>query len=54
MTYILSAQETILSLEREILSESADLGDEGTNSMISDLVREKEKTNWMFAAWLGK
>ncbi len=54
MTYILNAQETILKLERELLSESADLGDEGTNSMISDLVREKEKTNWMFAAWLGK
>jgi starvation-inducible DNA-binding protein len=54
MTYILSAQETILKLEREILTESADLGDEGTNAMMSDLVREKEKTNWMFAAWLGK
>ncbi|MGV3613365.1 MAG: Dps family protein [Fluviicola sp.] len=54
MTYILKAQETILKLEREILKESADLDDDGTNSMISDLVREKEKTNWMFAAWLGK
>ncbi len=54
MTYILNAQETILKLEREILTESADLGDEGTNAMMSDLVREKEKTNWMFAAWLGK
>jgi starvation-inducible DNA-binding protein len=54
MSYILQAQETILKLEREILIESADLGDEGTNGMMSDLVREKEKTNWMFAAWLGK
>lgn len=54
MTYILKAQETILELEREILKESAELDDDGTNSMISDLVREKEKTNWMFAAWLGK
>ncbi|TSJ41883.1 Dps family protein [Fluviicola chungangensis] len=54
MTYILNAQETILKLEREILTESADLEDEGTNAMMSDLVREKEKTNWMFAAWLGK
>jgi starvation-inducible DNA-binding protein len=54
MTYILKAQETILGLEREILAVSDELGDEGTNSMMSDLVREKEKTNWMFAAWLGK
>lgn len=54
MSYILNAQETILKLEREILNEAAELGDEGTNGMMSDLVREKEKTNWMFAAWLGK
>lgn len=54
MTYILNAQEVILKLEHEILTESAELGDEGTNGMMSDLVREKEKTNWMFAAWLGK
>lgn len=54
MSYILNAQEIILKLEREILNESAELGDEGTNGMMSDLVREKEKTNWMFAAWLGK
>ena len=54
MSYILNAQEAILKLEREILNESSELGDEGTNGMMSDLVREKEKTNWMFAAWLGK
>ena len=54
MSYILNAQDTILKLEREILNESSELGDEGTNGMMSDLVREKEKTNWMFAAWLGK
>lgn len=53
MSYILKAQESILKLEREILNESAECGDEGTNGMMSDLVREKEKTNWMFAAWLG-
>lgn len=54
MSYILDAQKTILKLEREILNDAADAGDEGTNGMMSDLVREKEKTNWMFAAWLGK
>ena len=54
MAYILSAQEIILKLERELLALSAELGDEGTNGLMSDLVREKEKTNWMFASWLGK
>ncbi len=54
MAYILEAQKTLLELERELLQESADLDDEGTNAMMSDLVREKEKTNWMFAAWLNR
>jgi len=54
MNYILSAQKSILELERTILKEAGELSDEGTNSLISDLVREKEKTNWMFAAWLNK
>lgn len=54
MNYILKAQNTLLDLEKEILKESSALEDEGTNSFISDLVREKEKTNWMFKAWLSK
>jgi len=54
MNYILSAQKVLLELERALLTESGELGDEGTNALMSDLVREKEKTNWMFAAWLNK
>lgn len=54
MAYILRAQETLLKQERELLKCSDIENDEGTNSLMSDLVREKEKTNWMFAAWLGK
>lgn len=52
--YILSAQKTLILLEKQILKISNDLDDDGTNSMISDLIREKEKTNWMFNAWLNK
>ncbi len=54
MSYIHHAQDEILKLEREILSLSAEVNDEGTNALMSDLVREKEKTNWMFRAWLSK
>jgi starvation-inducible DNA-binding protein len=54
MSYILQAQQTLLKIEREILALAETLNDEGTNALMSDLVREKEKTNWMFAAWLGK
>lgn len=54
MDYVLEAQKTLIALEREILILSGDLEDDGTNSMMSDLIREKEKTNWMFSAWLNK
>lgn len=51
--YILDAQKQILDLERELLQMSDERDDEGTNAMMSDLIGEKEKTNWMFRAWLG-
>ncbi len=50
--YILNAQKAILIVEKELLKISADKDDEGTNALLSDLIREKEKTNWMFSAWL--
>jgi starvation-inducible DNA-binding protein len=53
MGYLVSAQQTILELERELLALSGKLEDEGTNALMSDLLREKEKTNWMFNAWLN-
>lgn len=54
VAYILAAQENILAQEKELLDLSDDLEDEGTNALMSDLIREKEKTNWMFKAWLNK
>lgn len=53
MQYVLFAQKELLTVERAILKESSQIEDEGTNAFISDLIREKEKTNWMFNAWLG-
>jgi starvation-inducible DNA-binding protein len=52
--YILAAQQTLLKLEKELLSLSDENEDEGTNGLMSDLLREKEKTNWMFKAWLNQ
>jgi len=52
MQYILDAQKALLIVERALLKESSEIDDEGTNAFISDLIREKEKTNWMFNAWL--
>lgn len=51
--YVLTAQNTLLRMEKELLDHSAEIGDEGTNSFMSDLIKEKEKSNWMFTAWLA-
>lgn len=53
ISYILEAQTAILELERELLQLSTESNDEGTNGLMSDLIREKEKTNWMFKAFLN-
>lgn len=54
VSYILSAQEELLKQERSLLQVTGEADDEGTNSLMSDLIGEKEKTNWMFKAWLNK
>lgn len=53
MNYLLNAQKVLLGQERSLLEMSSELNDEGTNSLLSDLIREKEKSNWMFNAWLN-
>ncbi len=52
VNYILEAQKSILKIERELLDISGEMGDEGTNALMSDLIKKKEKTNWMFKSWL--
>ncbi|MBK8965177.1 MAG: Dps family protein [Saprospiraceae bacterium] len=51
---ILHAFKTIIALQRELLDLSADAGDEGTNALMSDYIREQEKQVWMYSAFLGK
>lgn len=52
--HILDAFSVILVKEREILKLSDDLGDEGTNSLVSDYIREKEKLVWMYSSFLSR
>jgi len=49
---VLEGFTTLLELEREILSLSADANDEGTNALMSDYIREQEKSVWMYSAYL--
>ena len=49
---IIDSLADLLKIEREILSQSGNANDEGTNSMMSDFIKEQEKTVWMMKAWL--
>jgi len=44
--------DTILGLEQEVLKMAAEVNDEGTVTLISDMIKIQEKTKWMFKAWL--
>lgn len=48
---VIASLADLLKIERVILDESANIGDEGTNSMMSDFIKEQEKTMWMMKAW---
>jgi starvation-inducible DNA-binding protein len=44
---------TLIVLQRELLNVSDKAGDEGTNALMSDYIREQEKLVWMYSAYLG-
>ena len=50
---VVNSLAELLKLEREILNESDDANDEGTNAMMGDFIAEQEKTMWMLNAWLN-
>ncbi|HTO16807.1 MAG TPA: Dps family protein [Edaphocola sp.] len=49
---ILDSFSIIITLQRELLDLSADTNDEGTNALMSDYIREQEKSVWMYSAYL--
>lgn len=49
---IVDSLSGLLKIERDILNKTAEINDEGTNSMMSDFIAEQEKTIWMMNAWL--
>lgn len=50
---VANSLERLIELERQLLNESAEADDEGTNAMMSDFISEQEKTVWMLKAWLA-
>lgn len=51
---ILQAYQVLLQKQRLILDLSGEIGDEGTNALMSDYIREQEKEVWMYSAFLNK
>lgn len=50
---VVNSLSELIKLEREILDQSDEANDEGTNAMMSDFISEQEKTIWMMKAWLS-
>ncbi|SDB42169.1 starvation-inducible DNA-binding protein [Pseudidiomarina indica] len=50
---ILDGYRIIIQLQREILAAANEADDEGTASLMSDYIKEQEKTSWMLTAYLG-
>lgn len=51
---VLASFSILLQIERELLDLSSDAGDEGTNALMSDYIRQQEKLVWMYSAYLNK
>lgn len=51
---ILKSFKDIIVLQRELLALSEDAGDEGTNALMSDYIRQQEKLVWMYSAFLNQ
>ena len=51
---ILNSFQTIIILQRELLSLSDDADDEGTNALMSEYISQQEKLVWMYSAFLNK
>ena len=51
---VIDTISALLPLEREILTLSDEINDEGTNSLISGFISEQEKNVWMLKAYLNE
>lgn len=52
MQNVLNSFTNLISLQREVLELAGEAGDEGTNALMSDYIREQEKLVWMYSAFL--
>lgn len=54
VSLVIDSLSVLLSIERQILSNTSEINDEGTTSIMSDFISEQEKTIWMLKAWMDE
>ncbi|WP_282787561.1 Dps family protein [Flavobacterium croceum] len=50
---ILQCLQRLLILERQTIKLASEIDDEGTTTLVSDLISKQEKNIWMFHAWIA-
>jgi starvation-inducible DNA-binding protein len=51
---ILQAFKVLITMQREILALAHEIDDEGTSALMSDYIRQQEKSVWMYSAFLNR
>lgn len=51
---VVDDMNTLLEIERQVISTAGDANDEGTIDMLTSYISSKEKSIWMLNAFLGK
>lgn len=54
LTHVLEMVKTLIAQERVVMAAAQEAGDEATNALMSDFLREQEKLVWMLTATLVK
>ena len=52
--HILESFQAMIGKQRSLLAVASDASDEGTAALMSDYIREQEKTVWMYRSYLGE
>ena len=52
--HLLASYQQLIAEQRKILALAGEIDDEGTAALMSDYIKEQEKTCWMLAAYLNK
>ena len=54
VTEVLDAHKHIITMQRDILALASEIDDEGTLALMSDYIRQQEKSVWMYSAFLNR